>query len=257
MGACVHGGTFIHMQLNEELKAYAVWDAPTRWFHWINAICVFGLIAVGTVILNDNALGIGNPGKVVLKTLHVWIGYAFVANLCWRVVWAFLGNRYARWREMLPCGPGYLQSLRTYVTSFIAGHPEQYVGHNPAGRLGIAALLLLLVIQAATGLLLAGTDLFYPPFGHSIAQWVAASGTDPSALVPYAPDLYDKAAYESMRAMRKPIATLHLWSFYGLLVTVALHIAAVVVTELREGGSIISAMVTGRKILSQKHDERP
>lgn len=241
----------------QELKTYEVWDAPTRWFHWINAICVLGLIAVGTIILNANALGIGNPGKVSLKTLHVWIGYAFVANLCWRIIWAFLGNRYARWREMLPGGPGYLQSLRSYVACFIAGHPpEQYVGHNPLGRIGIAALFLLILIQAGTGLLLAGTDLFYPPFGHSIAKWIAAPGTDPSALVPYAPDLYDKTQYESMRAMRKPFATVHLWSFYALLVTAVLHIAAVVVTELREGGSIISAMFTGRKILSQKPSER-
>jgi cytochrome b len=37
---------------------------------------------------------------------------------------------------------------------------------------------------------------------------------------------------------------------YVLLAFALLHIVAVVVTELREGGSLLTAMVTGRKILS-------
>jgi cytochrome b len=115
----------------------------------------------------------------------------------------------------------------------------------------VAALFALILIQAVTGLVLAGTDLFYPPIGHWIARWVAAPGVDPATLVPYSPDLYDKAAWDSMRAFRKPFAVVHLYSFYALSVLVVLHIAAVVVTEIKEGGSIVSAMFTGRKILSR------
>jgi len=233
-----------------ELKTYAVWDASTRWFHWINALCVIALAIVGFLILNTDALEVPTAGKLTLKMIHVWIGYVFVLNLLWRIVWAFLGNRYAKWRSILPGGRGYFQALRSYVAAFIAGHPEQYAGHNPAGRLGIAALFLLITIQAITGLLLAGTDLFYPPIGHWIAQWVAAPDVAPGSLVPYAPKMYDAAAYESMRAFRKPFALVHLYSFYVLVVVVVMHVAAVIITELREGGSIISAMFTGRKIIS-------
>lgn len=233
-----------------ELKSYAVWDAPTRWFHWINALCVIGLAALGLVILNDGGLGISNAGKVALKTVHTWVGYVFALNLLWRFVWAFLGNRFARWREILPGGPGYIHALRSYVASFLAGHPEQYLGHNPLARVSVAALFLLVLIQAVTGLVLAGTDLFYPPIGHWIAQWVAAPGVDPATVAPYSPDLYDKAAWDSMRAFRKPFAVVHLYAFYALAVLVVLHVAAVVATEIKEGGSIVSAMFTGRKIIS-------
>ena len=145
-----------------ELKSYVVWDAPTRWFHWINALCVVGLTAIGLVILNASGLGVSNAGKVTLKTVHTWIGYVFALNLLWRIVWAFLGNRFARWREILPGGPGYLHALRSYVASFLAGHPEQYLGHNPLARLSVGALFVLILIQAVTGLVLASTDLFYP-----------------------------------------------------------------------------------------------
>ncbi|MGA8278659.1 MAG: cytochrome b/b6 domain-containing protein [Rhodanobacteraceae bacterium] len=235
-----------------ELKSYAVWDASTRWFHWINALCVIALAVVGFVILNAGGLGVSNAGKVALKTIHAWIGYVFALNLLWRIAWAFLGNRYAKWRSVLPGGKGYFRAVRSYVAAFIAGPPEQYLGHNPVGRLGTAVLFLLLAIQMITGLVLAGTDLFYPPIGHWIAQWVAAPGVASGSLVPYAAKMYDAAAYESMRAFRKPFALVHLYSFYLLVVVVVVHVAAVIITELKEGGSIISAMFTGRKITSRR-----
>jgi cytochrome b len=233
-----------------DLKSYTVWDAGTRWFHWINAISVIALIVVGFVILNAKGLGVSNDGKVSLKTIHAWIGYVFALNLLWRIVWAFLGNRFAKWRSVLPGGKGYFHALRSYIAAFIAGSPEHYLGHNPVGRLGIGLLFLLLVTQVVTGLVLASTDLFYPPFGHWIAQWVAAAGVSPDSLVPYAPHMYDAAAFESMRAFRKPFGEVHEFSFYILVVVVVLHVAAVIITELREGGSLISAMFTGRKIIS-------
>jgi Ni/Fe-hydrogenase 1 B-type cytochrome subunit len=233
-----------------ELKSYAVWDASTRWFHWINALCVIALAVVGLVILNAGDIGVSNSDKVALKTIHTWIGYVFALNLLWRIAWAFLGNRYAKWRSVLPGGKGYFHAVRSYVAAFIAGPPEQYLGHNPVGRLGIAVLFLLIAIQVITGLVLAGTDLFYPPIGLWIAQWVAAPDVAPDSLVPYAPKMYDAAAYESMRAFRKPFALVHLYSFYLLVVVAVMHVAAVIITELREGGSIISAMFTGRKIIS-------
>jgi cytochrome b len=239
------------------MKAYEVWDAPTRWFHWINALSVIALAGVGFLIMNDKTLGVSTAGKIALKTTHVWIGYVFVLNLAWRFIWAFFGNRYARWREIIPGEPGYLRALRSYVASFIAGNPEHYVGHNPLGRIGVAALFLLITIQAITGLVLAGTDLFYPPFGSWIATWVAARGVDPNTLAPYAPEMYDKSAWDAMRAFRAPIVETHEIAFYVLLVTAALHVTAVIMTELREGGAIISAMFTGRKIFAERpRDDR-
>ena len=52
---------------SEKYTPFQVWDAPTRWFHWINALAVFGLIAVGLGLLYDDALGLSALGKVLLK----------------------------------------------------------------------------------------------------------------------------------------------------------------------------------------------
>jgi Ni/Fe-hydrogenase 1 B-type cytochrome subunit len=230
-----------------QLKSYVVWDASVRWFHWINLLCLIGLIAVGVAILNDKALGVTNDGKILLKTVHVLIGY---------VIWAFIGGQYARWRAILPGGRGYMGEVRAYIAGFRSGQPRQYLGHNPLGRIAVTCLLLLLLVQAVTGLVLAGTDLFYPPFGSWIAGWVAAPWVEPASLVPYANEMYDATAYEAMRAFRKPFITLHYYGLFVLLAFAAIHILAVVVTEIREGGNLVSAMFSGKKVLSETPEDQ-
>ena len=233
-----------------DLKSYFVWDRNVRWFHWVNVLCMLGLTAVGVVILNAKALGVPNDGKILLKATHVWLGYVFTLNLLWRFIWAFIGGTHARWRAILPGGRGYLKEVGSYVNDFRIGQPRQYLGHNPLGRVAITFLLLLMLIQALTGLVLAGTDLFYPPFGSWIADWVAAPGVNSATLVPYAPEMYSETSYEAMRAFRKPFIAVHYYGFYVLLVFAMIHILAVIVTELSEGGSLITAMFSGKKVLS-------
>ena len=60
-----------------------------------------------------------------------------------------------------------------------------------------------------------------------------------------------------MRAFRKPFITAHYYSFYAIVVMIVVHIAAVVITELKEGGGIVSAMFTGRKVFSEKPEDEP
>jgi Ni/Fe-hydrogenase 1 B-type cytochrome subunit len=54
--------------MTQNLQSYSVWDRPTRWFHWINFVCVVALAAIGTAILYDEELGVTDSGKILLKT---------------------------------------------------------------------------------------------------------------------------------------------------------------------------------------------
>lgn len=233
----------------EKYQSYAVWDVTIRLFHWINVIAVMGLMAVGVVLLNDDALGISRDGKILLKHVHVLIGYGMVANLAWRLVWGFFGSRHARWGAVLPFGRGYGAQLKAYLASLRQGAPQHYLGHNPLGRLAVLVLLLLLVTMAATGLVLAGTDLFYPPFGGAISRWVVASGVDPATLLPYTPAMVDPVAFQEMKSFRRPFGITHVTTFYALAAMVVLHVIAVIVTEICEGGGLVSAMFSGKKVL--------
>lgn len=239
-------------QKQEPLMVYPVWDKTVRIFHWVNVLCVLGLIAAGTVLLNAKALGVTTDGKILLKTVHVYIGYVFAVNLVWRIVWGFIGSRYARWPAMLPVGAGYRAQLNAFIAGAKAGKPVGFLGHNPIARLMVALLLLLLSIQAMTGLVLAGTDVYMPPFGNTIKEWVAIDQSTVGTVKPYSKEGVDEVAYKEMRAFRKPFITTHYYVFFILLVSIVLHIAAVVVTELRERNGIVSAMFTGKKVFSEK-----
>jgi len=237
---------------NQELRLYKAWDLPVRIFHWVNFTTVIGLIFFGLLMLYKKELGITSmEAKISLKTIHVLIGYVFVLNLAFRILWGFIGNRYARWRAILPVH-GFFQSLRDYRASISADNPQQFIGHNPPGRLAVCALLLLMVVMAVTGLIRAGTDIYYPPFGSLVAEYVAAPGTDPASLIPYDPAGTEPARAERLKAFKEPFGFIHLYSAYTLMFLIIVHIVAVVFTEVRKGGSIISAMFSGRKVLSGK-----
>ena len=69
--------------------------------------------------------------------------------------------------------------------------------------------------------------------------------------------MFDKAHYQAMRSFRGPLVEVHEVTFYALAVFIALHLFGVVLTELHEGGSITSAMFTGRKILTRRPPDVP
>ena len=204
--------------MTQSLQSYPVWDRPTRWFHWINFVCVVALAAIGTAILFDNELGVTDEGKILLKTTHVWFGYVFAVNLAWRFAWAFIGNRHASWSAILPFRTGYGAALKTYLRGLIRGDVRPYLGHNPVARAMVSIFFFLLMLQALTGLVLAGTDIYYPPFGRWIASWIAAPGIDPSTIVPYDKTGIDPKSWEAMRSLRSVFLTIHYWNFYALLV---------------------------------------
>lgn len=236
------------------LSEHRVWDLSQRIFHWVNFLAVLALAAIGLVILNADRLGVpADPGMVGLKTLHVWVGYVFLLNLLWRIVWAFVGGPYARWRALLPLGPGFGAGLLRFVRGFAAGRAPFYLGHNPVARIMLSLLMLLLVVQATTGIVLAATDVYMPPFGGAVREWVAADTHDPALVRPYAPETVNEAAYAQMRSFRKPFVTIHEFNFYLLMALVIIHVTAAVLGETREGGAVITAMFTGRKI----HDGVP
>jgi len=237
---------------SDSLKEYPVWDRTTRWFHWINTLAIIGLIGVGLVILNAKTLGVSTDGKILLKTIHVYIGYLFCLNLAWRIIWAFVGNKYARWKAILPGAKGFFTALREYKASFISGNIKYYQGHNPAAKLMITLLFLLLITQAITGLVLAGTDIYFPPFGQAMKTWVAEDVNKVDAIKPYSKENVNKEKFAEMRAFRKPFIKIHYYAFYILLIFIVLHIAAIVITEIRERSGLISAMFTGRKVFPKK-----
>jgi Ni/Fe-hydrogenase 1 B-type cytochrome subunit len=236
----------------ELLERYPVWDKTVRVFHWFNVLLILGMIAVGTVILNAKALGVTVDGKILLKTVHVYIGYVFIVNLVWRLIWGFLGNRYARWKSILPIGDQYKKQRLAFTDSIKKGRSVAFMGHNPLARWMVTLLFVLLSSMAVTGLVIGGTDVYMPPFGGSFKSWIAESPETIDMIKPYSDEGVNKQAYQAMREFRKLFKTVHYYGFFILLGAIILHLLGVVVSEFRERNGLVSAMFTGEKVFKEK-----
>ena len=130
------------------MQEYKVWDAPTRWFHWINFASVLLLLLTGFLFMYRKQLAIDSrDSKFLIMTLHSWIGYVFAVNLVGRLIWGFFGNRYARWRALLPTWRSLL-ALASDLRALCQRQPYQYVGRSPMSRLAVTVMFLLLLSQS-------------------------------------------------------------------------------------------------------------
>jgi cytochrome b len=209
------------------------------------------LICIGLVILNGKLFGVSTDGKILLKTIHVIVGYVFATNLLIRLLIGFIGKSHERWSKTLPFNKGFTQAL----VDFKDHKKIAYKGHNPAGKLMILALFTLLFTQMISGLVLAGTDIYYPPFGKYFAESIAIDKQNTEVIQPYSKVNVDAHAYKKMRALRKPFITAHVYAFYGLIFLIPLHILGVIIAERREKTALVSAMINGYKYLPKDTED--
>lgn len=115
-------------------KTIRVWDLPTRLFHIALALAVTGAIVTAKI---------GNAWM----DWHVKLGITALALITFRVIWGFIGPRYARFSHFL-CSPAKI--LRYFKVK--PQLHDQEPGHNPLGGLSVIAMLAVLGAQAVTGL---------------------------------------------------------------------------------------------------------
>jgi len=229
-----------------------VWSRNVRLFHWINVIAITLLICIGLIILNGKLFGVSTDGKILLKTMHVIVGYVFAINLFFRLIVGFIGKAHERWSQVLPFNKGFKQEL----VEFKQHKKTAYKGHNPAGKLMILALLSLMLIQMVSGLVIAGTDIYYPPFGKYFALSISTDKQNVEVIKPYSKVNVDEVAYKEMRDIRKPFITAHVYSFYCLIFLIPLHILGVIIAERRERTALVSSMITGYKYLPKDSSDK-
>jgi cytochrome b len=110
-----------------------VWDLPTRIFHW-----TLVLSFTGTFITGESERW---------RDIHVLLGYTVLGLIAFRLIWGFVGTRYARFAEFVR-SPAYV--IR-YLARLDRGQVEYPVGHNPVGAVAILLLLLLGIASGVSG----------------------------------------------------------------------------------------------------------
>ena len=114
----------------------AVWDLPTRLFHW----ALVALIAFSWWSAENEEVD-----------LHIWSGLVVLTLLIFRLLWGLFGGSTARFSSFVR-GPravlDYVRDVRAWTG----------VGHNPLGALSVIAMLVVLVAQVGLGLINSDED---------------------------------------------------------------------------------------------------
>ncbi len=182
-----------------------VWDLPTRIFHWALALCVMGLLVTG--LRGGNAM-----------IWHMRLGYAVLALLLFRVVWGFAGGYWSRFSQFL--------YSPTTIWSYVRGrsHLAHEIGHNPLGSLSVWALLIILSVQVASGLVSDDEIATQGPLSRFVSSAASLSAT----------------AYHKQ------------WGKWIIITLVVLHIAAILFYLIKKKENLIRPMLLGDKSLSER-----
>jgi cytochrome b len=179
-----------------------IWDPGVRLFHWALAACV----TAGWLL--------GEFGPAIM-TWHFYVGYAVLALIACRLIWGLIGPREARFSAFLR-GPG---AVASYAATMGERRPSYWRGHNPLGGWAVAAMLLLLAVQAGTGLFADADD--YLNVGP-LAGWI-----EPRA--------------------RLTAAAWHALLSKAVLGIVVLHVAAIAFYAIWKRENLVRPMIDGWK----------
>lgn len=141
------------------MKRTKVWDPLVRLFHW----ALVGCFAANALFVDDES------------DLHVMIGYVIIGLVAFRLIWGFIGGRYARFKSFPPSASDALEQ----GADMVSGRVRIHVGHTPLGGLMIYNLLATLALIGLSGYLMT-TDMFWgvewPEELHEIAvSWAEVS----------------------------------------------------------------------------------
>lgn len=178
-----------------------IWDLPTRLFHWL---LVAGIAAQWlTAEYLDDAIN-----------WHFTIGYCLLGLITFRLVWGFVGSRYARFSSY----PFHPVKTFQYSKQMLNKDSDAHTGHNPMGSWVIIVMLLLIALQAISGLFV--TD-----------------------------DIFSDGPYRSLVSpqVQETMAFIHFNFFDVLLWIIGLHIAAALFYQFYKRQAIITAMFSGKK----------
>ncbi len=189
-------------------KEVKVWDILIRIFHWTLVIAFF------TAYLTEDDL----------PTIHIFAGYMITGLLVFRIIWGFIGTKYARFSNFVYS----FAAIKDYLKSLLTTHPKHYLGHNPAGGLMIILLLVSLTFTVSSGIVM---DLESEP-GDTIQQQYVSEHDD---------DEYESATHEVMEEVHEFFANL-------TLLLVFIHIAGVIVSSKLHKENLVRAMIIGKKI---------
>jgi len=129
------------------MKKNLVWDIPVRLFHWLLVLCLLGQWFTAEVL--EDAMDI-----------HFYIGYFTLGLIIFRLIWGFIGTKYAKFSNFI-AGP---KAIFAYSKSVLTKQHTFSIGHNSLGGLILPAVIILVGLQAISGLFTTDDIVYSGPY---------------------------------------------------------------------------------------------
>lgn len=178
-----------------------VWDIPTRLFHWLLVASLIGSYLTA------------KPGELTMQW-HFYIGYFTIGLLIFRILWGFVGPRHARFVNFVPM-PGRLFG---YSVTLMRRDSQPYVGHNPLGGLAVIVMLVMVSLQAVSGLFISDDIVWSGPWNPAVSGETAGK-----------------------------LAGIHHQNFDLLLWVVGLHVLTIIFYAAWKRQNLLTPMFSGHK----------
>ena len=194
----------LRRDVSRDLARVRIWDLPTRLFHWLLVLAVTG--SVISAKIGGNAMA-----------WHFRLGYLVLTLLVFRVLWGLVGGRWSRFGNFIYAPATVLRYLRGKTT------PQELVdvGHSPAGAASVFALLGLLLLQLATGLVADDEIANQGPLNRFASSDTVVQATS-----------WHKS-----------------WGQWLLLALITLHVLAILFYLLKKRINLVRPMISGDKSL--------
>jgi Ni/Fe-hydrogenase 1 B-type cytochrome subunit len=189
---------------SSRIQRTLVWSGWMRLAHWLVALSVIALVASGWLVKLAPSVA-DSAGDY-----HDLAGIGLTLGLILRAWLLFFGTGSAHWKALIPVRTDIDKMgmmLRFYVTMGKSPQPKWYA-HNPLWAPIYLLVLIILVVQALTGLLMEA---------HPVIWGI------------YLPSVHD------------------FWATV-ILVFACLHVIAVVLHDAKGTASDVSAMINGHRI---------
>jgi len=210
-----------------------VWDIAIRVFHWT----LLGCYTIA-FISSEN-----------IMKLHVIFGYSVLFLVLFRILYGFVGTKYARFSDFL-----YRPAqIAVYLKGLLIGRPKHYMGHNPAGGLVIVILLLSLLSLTLSGIKAYGIKGHGPLAKHEISFMTNAFADSDDKEDRDKHNSHNRRSQKNHRTEKNEKdefwEEVHETIAYFTLFLVSIHIMGVLVSSIVHQENLIKAMITGRKQL--------
>lgn len=202
--------------MTEKIK---VWDPAVRLFHWSLVVSY----ALCYWVSDDDV------------RLHANAGYVLFVLLLFRILWGFVGGRFARFGEF---SHGPKKTIK-YLRSVSMRKAPRYIGHNPAGGWMIFLILFCLLVTSWAGVMIYGQE-GKGPLALSELHWLSADDA------PRKNDSLKQDIVVNDRA-NSTVYIIHDYLATFSLLLVLIHISGVIVASRLHRENLVKAMITGTK----------